>query len=531
MKFPIWLGMLLVLAGCQEKLPVVENQVCVDDFFDGSYINNNIARGTAFFGEGALQFLTYFDVHGDVVVLKRNLDTGLVDRTRIAVGFPVADPASATLLNPHNFVSGGLDGEGYVHLILGAHNSGARHYVSKTPRELSGWQEIGGWIAREGHAMTYPYLVRAPDRSLWLFYRHGRSGYGDTFLVRGLTRDPSRIQPELLIDGRRNGVGNPTTLKYRDRWPELRIDVHHENSQYLFSPVFSADGCLHLAWTWRLSNFSEAENNPWRKPGFQGLPNRDIAYARTCDWGITWTNSVGTPYRLPLMRLAEDAAFRPEIIDRIDIGTSYFNHYGSAADAAGHPHYVYHHWDDQHRTQIWHLFHDGKGWVKAQVTQYDRDFPWNRHQASGLVGTALARPDILVDSMNDSALVITRSEIYRNRLELYRSKPPYRNWNLEILDSGSLGNWEPQIDKQIFRERRRVELLMNVVRDKEAYGVFDLRLTSDQQQVLDHFARGEPQDYPDYTILSPVKPYPIAMDGIQYPEHRACISALVSVVE
>lgn len=524
------LGILLSLitfGGCQPEPAEFRSTMCLDDFYDRSYINNNIARGGAFFGEGLFQFLSYYDVHGDVVVIRRNLQTGNVEKDRIPAGMSTMTSDSSSLRNPHNFISGGLDADGYIHLIFGAHNSKPRHYVSGGPLVLGGWRKIGDWIEREGHRITYPYLVRGPDRGLWLFYRNGRSGYGSTYVVRGMVADAARIRPELLIDGRNGAALNPTTLKYRDRWPGLEIDPRYESSQYLFAPVFSADGCLHLAWTWRLSNFSREQDNPWRKKFFQGVTNRDIAYARTCDKGGSWTDSAGRPYRLPLTRLGDQESSHPEIIDRIDIGTSFFNHYGSDTDSANRPHYVYHHWDRQRRTQIWHLFHDGRRWVKQQVSRYERDLPWNRHQASGLAGTGLARPEILTNPRDDSLLVVTRSEIFGNVLELYRARSPYRHWVMELIDTGSLGSWEPQIDKRLYREQGRLQLLLNTVRDQDAYESFDLRPTPDQQQILEQAGRGQAVDYPDYTILSPVTPYRLTTGGARFPDSNACVTDLL----
>jgi hypothetical protein len=499
----------------------------LDDFYDRSYINNNIARGGAFFGEGLFQFLSYYDIHGNVVVIRRNLQTGNAEKDRIPAGISMMTDDSSSLRNPHNFISGGVDADGYIHLIFGAHNSKPRHYVSGSPLSIGDWREIGDWIEREGHRITYPYLVRGPDRDLWFFYRSGRSGYGSTFVIRGMVADAARIRPELLIDGRNGTAPNPTTLKYRDRWPGLEIDPRYENSQYLFAPAFSGDGCLHLAWTWRLSNFSREQDNPWRKKFFQGVTNRDIAYARTCDKGKSWTDSAGRPYRLPLTRLGDPESSRPEVIDRIDIGTSFFNHYGSDIDSANRPHYVYHHWDRQRRTQIWHLFHDGRRWVKQQVSRYGRDIPWNRHQASGLAGTSLARPEILANPRDDSLLVVTRSEIFDNVLELYRARSPYQHWVMELVDTGSLGSWEPQIDKRLYREQGRLQLLLNTVRDQDAYESFDLRPTPDQQQILERVGRGQAVDYPDYTILSPVTPSRTTMEGARFPDSKACVTELL----
>ena len=148
-------------------------------------------------------------------------------------------------------------------------------------------------------------------------------------------------------------------------------------------------------------------------------------------------------------------------------------------------------------------------------------------QVSGLVGTALSRPEILIDLLDNSAIVFTRSDIYGNRLEIYRSTPPYKNWTREIVETGSLGGWEPQIDKRLFLEQGQIELLMNTVRDNNSYQLFDVRLTISQQNILDSFYNGHAQDYPDYTILSPVLQFYLDKDDVRYRENQGCISRFI----
>jgi len=517
----------IVLFGCKPRSSEIQSIYCTNDFYDGSYINNNIARGQTFFGEGSLQFMSYYDNQGRVVIVRRHLDTGQVDKSILDAGISVSQNPPASLSNPHNFISGGLDTRGYIHLIFGAHNSRAQHYVSGTPFNPYGWREIGEWMDRISHNVTYPYLVKAPNKDLWLFYRDGRSGYGSTFIVRGLSNSSSSsINPQILIDGHKKEI-NKTTLRHQHEFPGVRIDPYYENSQYLFSPVVSPDGCIHLAWTWRLSDFSIDQDNPWQKKGFQGVTNRDIVYARSCDNGDTWTDSSGRVYHLPLTRLGEREDSHPEIIDTIDVGSSFYNHYGSAIDSANHVHYIYHNLDDINQTQIWHLFNNGRSWIKNKVSAYKKNIPWNRLQVSGLVGTALSRPEILIDLRDNSAIVFTRSDIYGNRLEIYRSTPPYKNWTREIVETGSLGGWEPQIDKRLFLEQGQIELLMNTVRDNNSYQLFDVRLTISQQNILDSFYKGHAQDYPDYTILSPVLQFYLDKDDVRYRENQGCISRLI----
>lgn len=466
------------------------------DFFDQSYINNNIARGAAFFGQDEWQFLAYYDKKGQVIILKRHLGEEKI--TQAVVYRYVSEENNLFLLNPHHFISGGLDRSGRIHLIFGAHNGRPIHLFSHIPLMIDHWEELLNWIDYSSQHITYPYLVRAPDGELWLFYRDGQAGKGRTYYIKDLSADGEAISPKLLIDG----VG--------------------ENSQYLFSPLFTPDGCLHIAWTWRLSDLSIMENNPYRKDYFQGVTNRDIAYAKTCDRGLKWRDSRDYVYSMPIIRQGMTTQ-QPETIDRIAIGQSFFNHYGSDYDASNHPHYAYFHWDNRRHTQIWHLFHDGHDWIKNQVSHYQSDIHWNRHQVNGLAGMELARPEIVVSPVGAEVIIVTRSNINGNVLELYRASPPYANWLRTLVDSGSLGSWEPQIDKRVWHERGWLELLINTVRDQQAYQIFDQQPNFQQWAILEQVKRGVFIDYPDYSILAPVTSSPLSIDNARFKEYEAQI--------
>ncbi len=160
------------------------------------------------------------------------------------------------------------------------------------------------------------------------------------------------------------------------------------------------------------------------------------------------------------------------------------------------------------------------------VTRYSRDIPWNRHHGNGLAATALARPELLVDRDTDSVLIITRSQHHGNRLELYRAQPPYREWRLELVDTGSLGGWEPQVDKGLFHAWGRIVVLLNAVRDEPAYEGFDLALNPESREILARRERGETIVYPDYSILYPRTPPPLSMDELRFARGEAWIAEL-----
>ncbi len=490
----------LSMAAC-EKPPAIEKIVEIHDFYDHSYINNNIARGSTFFGTNRYRFLSYYDTRGRVILIRRDLLTEEVVEDRLEARLLELPNTSSSLLNPHNFISGGLDVEGHVHLVLGTHNSRPHHYVSCRPLEPGCWEDKSKSLEHLGRQVTYPHLLKMADGALWLFYRDGRAGKGDTYVLRGLRRVSQRQRPLRLIAGMQ------------------------ENSQYLFSPLAGENGCVHLAWTWRLSDFSNPQDNPYSRRDFQGVTNRDIAYALSCDKGETWTDSNGRILELPLLRKGTQQR-QAETIARIDIGTGFFNHYGGDLDAAGKPHYVLHRWDDQDRTQIWHLYRGHERWEINQVSRYRKDIPWNRHQANGLAATSLARPELLVDRKTGSVMIVTRSQHFGNRLELYRADPCYEIWRRDLVNTGSLGGWEPQLDKGLFHATDDILMLLNSVRDERGYSGYRLDLNPEQQAVLARAGRGERVLYADYSILYPVTTAGLPLGDLRFNDGEAWIARL-----
>lgn len=123
-------------------------------------------------------------------------------------------------------------------------------------------------------------------------------------------------------------------------------------------------------------------------------------------------------------------------------------------------------------------------------------------------------------------LILTRSQHYGNRLELYRAGPPYRQWRLEVVNTGSLGGWEPQVDKDLFHAEGQVAILLNRVRDAPAYEGFDLALKPEARELLVRREGGETVIYPDYSILYPRTPPPLSMDDLRFANGEAWIAEL-----
>lgn len=67
----------------------------------------------------------------------------------------------------------GMDRNGYLHLAAGMHNGGWEYYVSKAPRDISGF-ETHGWDSSAkilGERISYPSFVTDRQGTLFATYR------------------------------------------------------------------------------------------------------------------------------------------------------------------------------------------------------------------------------------------------------------------------------------------------------------------------------------------------------------------------
>lgn len=472
------------------KMPIkylnkgLKSIIKIDNIFCGSYINNNIARNDAIISVGDTQFFSYYDNNGRIKIAKRRLDKENFNISILPISPLPIHGNQERLDNPHNFISMTVDREGYIHLAYAMHNSKIKYIRSAKPFNIDIWDEEMTMLTGDGVEIrsSYPSFFNLKNGNIGFIFRSGSAGNGNTII---------EYYNIILKEWSYSGIP--------------LIEGDGENSQYFFSPIVSPDGCIHLAWTWRLSDFSKPENSPYAKPDFEGFTNWNISYAKSCDNGKTWENSSGKKYRLPLKRVSSDSRHMPEIIAEIPIGESFFNHYGADYDMKMNPHYVYYRWDKDKITQLWHLYFNGNKWVSSMISSYHKKIRWTRTQINGLASTDIARPEILIAS-DGRAIVISRSIHYNNRLEIYISDSEYSKWYLYVLNVGNLGGWEPQVDKKLFKNTERLQLLLNVITDKAIFERYNIQLSEKQLLILRKYIQGNKDiKYPDYSILGAIK--------------------------
>lgn len=419
--------------------------------FTGNYINVNIARDMALLSARGRQYVAYYDPEGHVIVAVRRLAGGPFREFRVPIPEGKVPFRSAQdgpdLFDPHHFISLQRDGRGYLHLAYGHHNSPLHYWRTRRPDDPGDWERPqGGFGCDQPDRVTYVSFARLRDGRLLALFRVGQAGSGEEWLAR-YDPSPRRWQPlarPLIADG----------LK---------------SSPYLWRPVVSPDGKVHLAWTWRLSEFEGLPDAPGAKRDFGGFTNKDISYACSSDGGDHWSRSDGTRYALPITRSTADT-HQAETIAAIPMGVDFFNHYGSDFDAQGRPHFVYTRRDGDGIPQQWHLRQERGRWCSSVVSDYKSRFSWTHPQQDGLASTYLARPSVLIGKGGE-VWVLSRSHERGDRLEVFVAGPgpsgPVKPW---VAFDGSLGGWEPQVDLDRWHEQGLMDLLVVGVTDKALIG-------------------------------------------------------------
>ena len=242
---------------------------------------------------------------------------------------------TGNMADAHNCISLAVDGDGFLHVSWDHHGNPLRYCRSVEPGSLELTGKLSMVGTKEGR-VTYPEFYALPNGDLLFFYRDGSSGNGDLVLNRYVVahRQWQRAQDNLL-----GGEGE------RNAYWQVAVDRH---------------AAIHLSWVWRETG--------------DVVTNHDIAYARSADGGITWTNTLGEPYTLPIVEATAEYAVR------IPQNSELANQTSMAVDYHGHP-YIANFWRDNPATvpQYRVVYHDGTEWKTTQVGKRTLDF----HRSGG----------------------------------------------------------------------------------------------------------------------------------------------------
>ena len=371
-------------------------------------VNTAVFRNNSLVTHKGEQYISYYDAEGYLVLGKRKLKSKkwTIHRTQY----------KGNVKDAHNIISMMVDGEGYLHVSFDHHGHKLNYCRGIAPGSLELGEKVPMTGVDEGN-VTYPEFYPLSGGDLLFAYRSGSSGRGNLVMNRYSLKNHAwtRVQ-DVLIDGENQ----------RNAYWQLYVDEK---------------GTIHLSWVWRETWHVET--------------NHDLCYARSFDNGVTWYQSNGEKYQLPI------TASNAEYACRIPQNSELINQTSMSADADGKP-YIATYWrelgSDVPQYRI--VKKKKKTWKYRQVT--DRKTPFSL-KGGGTKMIPVARPRIVVE--DKEIFYIFRDEERGSRVSMaHTTDVSHGKWSVTDLTDFSVDAWEPSHDTELWKERRKLHLFVQHTR-------------------------------------------------------------------
>jgi len=396
--------------------------VQVDSGWARNSVNAVIFRRNSLVTHKGVQFISYYDPAGYLVLGKRKSGDSKWQLKRTIYRGNTSDA--------HNTISMMSDGEGYLHISWDHHNNPLNYIKSVRPGalEFSDKQPMTGKSERQ---VSYPEFYRMKNGNLLFFYRDGASGQG-------------------------NLVMNQYDLKTKT-WRQLHsnlIDGQGQRNAY-WQACVDALGTVHLSWVWR------------ETPDVAS--NHDLCYARSTDGGITWQQSNGKPYVLPINAATAEYAFN------IPQKSELINQTSMSADGSGRP-YIATYWREVNSAipQYQLVYHDGNTWQRQNLGFRKTAFTLS---GGGTKRIPISRPQIIAwkSGRKLAAAMIFRDEERGSKVSIAVSNDIKNGkWVVSDILSESVGSWEPTFDTELWKNHGKLNLFVQHVQQVDAEGKAEL---------------------------------------------------------
>ena len=367
-------------------------------------VNTAVFRQGSLASNDSLQYISYYDPEGYVVVGKRKLGSSEWQLNKTQFQGNVKDA--------HNIISIGLDGNGILHMAFDHHGNPLHYTQSIEPGSLV-MQPLQPMNGINEDNVTYPEFHSGPDGDLFFVYRSGASGNGNMVMKRyDLSAQKWETIHENLIDGE----------DQRNAYWQMFVDPN---------------GIIHLSWVWRETWLVET--------------NHDLNYARSKDGGKTWEKSDGTPYSLPITVETAEVAWQ------IPQNSELINQTGMTADNEGHP-YIATYWRDEDSDvpQYRLVWNDGKEWHMSQVGQRTEPFSLS---GGGTKMIPISRPRVVSDGK--MAYYIFRDEERGSKVSIASTEDLNNgNWIIKDITDFPVDAWEPSHDSDLWNNKKILNIFV-----------------------------------------------------------------------
>lgn len=333
------LGFSLLAFGCsQERLPEsitidetqqtesIETVLKIDSVWAGHPV------GFCLLTQDNRQYIAYYNAQRNMVVGQRELSDANFTLTILPPTARETAGGTSTVLgwDSHNYVTMGMDKEGFIHLSGNVHVHPLTYFRTTQPGDISTLEQVFEMTDEAEKRTTYPRFIKTREGELIYTYRDGGSGNGNQIynLYDTTTKSWSRLLDQPLTDGQ--GLMNA----------------------YISSPQLREDDWYHTYWVWR--------DTP------DCSTNHDLSYMKSPDLK-NWFNAFGEKVDLPAT--IED---NHAIVDPIPVKGGIINLAAKLAfDKNKQPVFAYHKYDTAGILQFYTAQIQAKEWVYKQVTDWD----------------------------------------------------------------------------------------------------------------------------------------------------------------
>ena len=288
--------------------------------------------GFCLFTHGNRQYIAYYNADRHMVVGQRDLD----EKQFILHVMPPTSRETAggtsTVLgwDSHNYITIGIDKEGFIHLSGNMHVDPITYFRSEKPNDILTLSQVMSMVGENEQRCTYPKFLKTREGELIFTYRDGGSGDGNQIynIYSCENKSWSRLLDVPLTDGQ--GLMNA----------------------YISQPKLKADDWYHTFWVWRDTPDCET--------------NHDLSYIKSPDLK-NWYDAYGDPVKLPVT--IEDSSV---IVDPIPPKGGIINLAARLClDKKNRPAFVYHKYDEEGNLQFYSAWLKRKNWIYRQITNWD----------------------------------------------------------------------------------------------------------------------------------------------------------------
>ena len=422
---------------------------------------------------GDYQYTIHWDSDMVLVVVRRDLRDDTVQTLRF--------PNYQLSVNPRdghrNAVLGISPADGRLHMSWDHHNNDLRYtrsragFLTHPPGEISAadFEPQQPLTPDAPQRVTYPRFFNDPDENLFLLYRTGSSGRGDS-VMSGYDADRgtwSLISCQLFSQ---EGIYPP--------W-----NNSPSRNAYLHDVLFDSTGRLHITWV-------------YREAGKTWASNHDLHYACSDDDGLTWKNNAGET-------IADVSKNKPILLDdpgivvrEIPVYSWLMNQCAMALDTQNQPHVATFKGPEPFIPK--ELEHNPPAEAAERLTFYhywrDTDGGWHSSNPIPVPDREhgrIRRPNLVLDQDNNVYLYWASTQGYLCHAAL--AKDRYEKWaTFPLTGPEFLCVDACKHDRRLLRNRGILSFSAEPATpgDKKGYAILDFELKHLVRQAGDALAAG-----------------------------------------